>query len=756
MIDSLSTLLVATNDPSERITILVELVRETHDRGQNDYNKFYTQLVELAQENDDNFSLGFATSTFAYRLYSENKFSEAANKYQQASDLYKSANYINDSNIALAKVGAMYQQQGNNNKAGDIYDLILRNTMADSLKRSRSFVLAQKGGLYRDMTLLDSAEVNYTKALGLSTDLIDSLGMVTCWNNLAIIYAQTKQIDRSLKNFEYVTDYYRSHGNYYELSITLHNLSSFHLDLSQTAKALDYAKEAYYLATDINLKPIQAAALSQIGDIYRSTGEYESALHFLDEVMDMNNEDNFDTNLRCAEIRGDILKHKKDYDGAIITYKDALSVIAKKDIKTDRSAGLSIGLAEAYYTKGDLREAKSILSTVNINQKNSPHHYDLMNLLKSKISKDENKFDLAIKYGESAYKGLLEAKRLDYPYKLAGILSEAYEKKNNTIKALYYSRQNKILGDSLNNVDKVKALTKETKDFEFELERRDMAAAQEHKEAILKAETKQSRIIAGGTGVLALLSFFSFLNFRKKNKIITEQKNRLESLNSTKDQIFSIIGHDLKKPALAFRGITNKLNYLIDNNDRDRLIKFGESIETDAAELNKLTDNLLNWALLQKDLVSVDSTEISLQELVTENIALFQRIADEKKITLTSDLGISTVKSDKHILSTVIRNLMDNAIKYTPEGGAITIKAQELDNRISLSIQDSGVGMSEAQVNKLFTLDKSKSTKGTMGEGGTGLGMHLVEQLVEKIEGTINVDSVLGEGSTFEVALPLA
>ena len=248
----------------------------------------------------------------------------------------------------------------------------------------------------------------------------------------------------------------------------------------------------------------------------------------------------------------------------------------------------------------------------------------------------------------------------------------------------------------------------------------------EKEKAVISAVSVRNKIAALSGMLIALLTLFFLYRNKQKNKIIIDQNNRLESLNATKDQIFSIIGHDLKKPALAFRGITNKLNYLIDNNDKDRLIRFGESIETDAIELNKLTDNLLNWALLQKDLVSVNSEEIALQELVTENIALFQRIADEKKITFTSDLAISTVKSDKHILSTVIRNLMDNAIKYTPEGGAITIKAQELDDRISLSVQDSGVGMSEAQVNKLFTLDKAKSTKGTMGEGGTGLGLSLI------------------------------
>jgi len=160
--------------------------------------------------------------------------------------------------------------------------------------------------------------------------------------------------------------------------------------------------------------------------------------------------------------------------------------------------------------------------------------------------------------------------------------------------------------------------------------------------------------------------------------------------------------------------------------------------------------------MLQKDLVSIDSEELDLHALVEQNIALFQRIANEKNISLAANISIDAVKSDKHILSTVIRNLLDNAIKYTPEGGAINIDAKEVEGKIALSVQDTGVGMSEDQITKLFELQKTKSTRGTNGEGGTGLGMHLVQQLVERIDGTIEVASQLGKGSTINVSLPYA
>jgi len=159
--------------------------------------------------------------------------------------------------------------------------------------------------------------------------------------------------------------------------------------------------------------------------------------------------------------------------------------------------------------------------------------------------------------------------------------------------------------------------------------------------------------------------------------------------------------------------------------------------------------------LLQKDLVAIDSKELSLKELVAENIALFNRTAKEKGITLGSDISASKVKSDRHVLSTVLRNLLDNAIKYTSEGGVINIIASDKDGRVVLSVEDSGVGMSPGQIDKLFTLDKGKTTRGTSGERGTGLGMHLVQQLVEKIEGSIEISSQLGTGSSFTVQFPL-
>jgi len=752
--DSLSLQLENTKGQTEKIRLLSELVLATEISGHEDFKVFYNQLVELSQNTNDNYSLALAHRSFAVNNYNQNNLSEASVYFQKASDLFKAENYLNEANLALCKVGVMQYTQGYFQKAEETYNEVLKNTLADSLKESRAQAYLNQGSSYLRQSLLEKAEANYSKSLELFKELQDSLLMIACMNNLGIIYYETKQIDKSLATFEQIKDYHRRKGNDNKLAVVLANLAEFNFQLSKSDQALDYAKEAYFIAIKTNSKRIQEIAINTIARIYNKNEEYESALTFLEKAIELNGENIFGK-IMTIEIKGEILKKMKNYDEAIKTYEYGLDMIRDNSDYSGKLANITIPLAEVYYAKGDIEKAKTIISEDEIDQMNSPHYVDLFNYLKSKISKEENKIDLAIKYGEPAFENMLKSERIEYSYELARTLSEAYENKKNFSKALYYSNQHNILGDSLNNVEKVKTITKKTKDFEFELERRDLVAAQEQQKAILKAETRQSRMIAGSIGVFALLSFFSFLNFRKKNKIITSQNKQLQSLNQTKDQIFSIIGHDLKKPALAFRGITSKLNYLLKKGDNERLLKFGDSIETDAIELNKLTDNLLNWALLQKDLVSIESKVLPLNDLVTENLALFSRIAKDKNVSLESNITVGSVKSDRHVLSTVIRNLIDNAIKYTPEGGTVRITAEEQDDKIMLSVQDNGIGMGEKQISGLFLLNKDKSTRGTAGEGGTGLGLHLVHELINKVGGQIKVASQLDNGTRFDIKLPV-
>jgi len=238
----------------------------------------------------------------------------------------------------------------------------------------------------------------------------------------------------------------------------------------------------------------------------------------------------------------------------------------------------------------------------------------------------------------------------------------------------------------------------------------------------------------------------------------TRKKEReLKSLHETKDRLFAIIGHDLRKPALAFRGISKKVNFLVKKQEFERLNKFGAHIEQLAFSMNNLLDNLLNWALQQRAILPYNPVKLNVKESVFEIYQLFHQIAADKEIDLEMHIKESCmVFFDKNSFHTIIRNLVDNAMKYTPVGGTIFISCQEQDNGVLLKVKDTGIGMDQAMLDTLFLLNKNKSREGTVGEQGTGLGMTLVRDLITLNKGKIKVQSQWNEGTTFELFLPQA
>ena len=238
---------------------------------------------------------------------------------------------------------------------------------------------------------------------------------------------------------------------------------------------------------------------------------------------------------------------------------------------------------------------------------------------------------------------------------------------------------------------------------------------------------------------------------------IKQKEKQLTQINHTKDRLFAIIGHDLRKPALAFRGISKKVNFLIQQKEFDTLNKLGHSLEHAAFSLNSLLDNLLNWALKQRDVLPYDPKPVNVQEATVEIFQIFEQIAGEKHIHLKLDIARTIhAYSDPNALNTIIRNLIDNAIKYTPEGGSIEVISKEKDKHILIAIKDTGRGMDENQIKNIFELSQNKSTKGTAGERGSGLGLNLVKDLVDLNKGKIKVKSKPKEGTTFEIILPAA
>lgn len=244
-------------------------------------------------------------------------------------------------------------------------------------------------------------------------------------------------------------------------------------------------------------------------------------------------------------------------------------------------------------------------------------------------------------------------------------------------------------------------------------------------------------------------------NLKEKGEEIEAQRNSLEELNKTKDKFFSIISHDLKNPLSAVMGFAELLDNSFDTFSEEKKRKFIKIISSSSKSLFALLENLLHWARSQSGTMLFKPEKIKLNGIICENIITLKHHAKKKLIDLEfNEENDFYLVADENMLSTVIRNLTSNAIKFTPTGGKISLNISEKENSIVVRVKDSGVGMTPEQIDKLFEIDKNKSTNGTDSETGTGLGLILCKEFVDKHNGKIWAESRLGQGSAFYVELP--
>jgi signal transduction histidine kinase len=238
---------------------------------------------------------------------------------------------------------------------------------------------------------------------------------------------------------------------------------------------------------------------------------------------------------------------------------------------------------------------------------------------------------------------------------------------------------------------------------------------------------------------------------------ISEQK--LKEANETKDKLFSIISHDFKSP---FSGFLTMSEILMDKDEelsRDDVYEIGKSLNFCAKKLYDFMDNLLFWAKSQMSSIGINHANLNLRNLVSEVLDTYRHSASLKQIELVNDVPWNyEIQTDANLLKIVLRNLISNAIKYTNAAGKVRVAAQiqkdKSSNRITISVSDNGVGMDQQTLNALFSHLKLPSVIGTGGEEGSGLGLFFTKEMVEKLGGTIWVESQKNIGSTFSISLP--
>ncbi len=241
----------------------------------------------------------------------------------------------------------------------------------------------------------------------------------------------------------------------------------------------------------------------------------------------------------------------------------------------------------------------------------------------------------------------------------------------------------------------------------------------------------------------------------KANLHLADSYIKIKKLNATKDKFFSIIAHDLMSPFNSMLGFSDLLIEDFESYQIQTQKEYIGIINQSIKNTYKLLENLLTWSRLQKDIIDFNPEKINLLLIFKETCELLKQSAENKSIKLTNNISENIfINADKNMISTVLRNIITNAIKFTPKGGKIWIDAKNKQQFIEITTQDSGVGISKEKQSELFKIDQNTSTQGTERETGTGLGLILCKEFTEKHGGKIWVESEEGKGSTFIFTIP--
>jgi signal transduction histidine kinase len=238
---------------------------------------------------------------------------------------------------------------------------------------------------------------------------------------------------------------------------------------------------------------------------------------------------------------------------------------------------------------------------------------------------------------------------------------------------------------------------------------------------------------------------------------LEESERLLFQLNADKDRFIAILGHDLKNPFSNILGLSEILSDEIESLNKEEIKDIADHINKSAQITNKLLEDLLMWARMQKGTIPFNPQKLSFKDICRDTLEILNPNAKAKNIAINySSADHINVFADNDLLKTVLRNLISNAIKFTNFGGAININAEQKDSNVTISVSDNGIGIAHDELLKLFDISEVITTKGTAKETGTGLGLLLCKEFVEKHGGKIWVESEVGKGSDFKFTLPIS
>lgn len=567
-------------------------------------------------------------------------------------------------------------------------------TKLDSLdQKSQAFTLI--GTIYYYNGNLSKSFENYFESLKINEKLNSEESVAIDYNNLAIIYAEQKNNQKALEYYFKALEIDKKHKSTSSYSNVLMNISITYGDLDSVAQELKYGLMAL--------------------DSTKKYGDINDLSHNLLNI-------------------GYIYVKAKDFAKAEKCYSEAEEIITKQ--------GSSYYLNHLYASKAGLYLAKK-------DNDNAIYYF-------------KKSLENAQKEGIQA---LVKQNSLELStiYKSLGLYKES----------LHYSEIYHSISDSLSNFEKTKRITELELQYKFD---KQMEVKRKESESNQKVLTLQRRIIAFSSIalVLAVCLILVIIAHNRANKksyqILSEQnrqiqiqsdelrvqRDQLKNINITKDKLYSIIAHDLKNPFNVIIGFTAILIEQWDETDNNTKLLYIDQMNKSAKNTFDLLQNLLEWARAQSGKLCINPECNEIRKRI--DIAL-SHVADHARSKNISIINLTDpslrIWVDKNMIGTVLRNLLTNAIKFTHENGSVNISSHTNSNGdISITIEDNGIGISEDALKNIFNIETHTVSHGTNNEHGTGLGLLLCKEFVEKNRGKIEVESTVDVGTKFTITFP--
>ncbi|WP_421919226.1 tetratricopeptide repeat protein [Marinifilum sp.] len=608
------------------------------------------------------------------------------------------------------------------------------------------------------------------KCLDLSKSNNDYSGAGNALVRIALIHKRKEDYSQALNLYEEAIAYYSLSKDTLGINKTYLNRGSIYLKLTKYDLALnDYISSLQYFEKVENQKQT-LSAYNNIGLVYKNLKDLKKALTYYKKALQIALKPKYNSYLYyCYNNIGNILSIQNDFQQAITFYK--------KNIDFLKNTPNKYRLAQTYHNIGAcFLEMEQYALAIDYQQQSLKLKEEIgnKNLIITSLNGLShanymmNNFEESLKYSEKALRLGQEIGNIKFQENSTKEISKILMQQLKPDSALIYLAKYERLSDSILNIETLKQVS--------EIQAKYEAEKKEAHIELLKKENKSKVtqrnglifilfLIAGYGGFIV----YSYYRNKKVTKLLSLQKARIERSkelldyrnkelkisNQTKNKLFQIISHDLRSPLASVSGISDLIQILLKQGRYEELNETSQDLNECVTRVLNLTDNLLSWSLNQSEKLPFTPVVIPVKNLLISIIEIYKRGALEKNILLELDLKQNLfVYADKPMLETVVRNLLNNAIKFTPAGGLILLGAQMLEQHTEIWIQDNGVGIPESAIEHIFELDET--SEGTRGEKGNGLGLILCKDFIERNHGAIWVESKEGKGTTFKFTVPNA